>query len=318
MGRLWGCLVVLGWMVASLSYAAVEPTARAFARLDAKASYLRMDPKGTAIAYTDPDGANLRVVELKSGRIWKVTAKNSGGSHFWAPDGFRLFYRVLLPGEAGASSSVRSEVFAFDRALRRSLPIDRVGSSSGYLTFDPRDYRMQLLHERGILSKRLVFPDERLARWQAAQRTDRGKWLVAQNGVLWSTQAGYALRKMEESGGRVLSFDISPDGHSIAWASDDGKVYVSRDGAPARSIGYGRDPAWHPENMWLVYSGAIMVGNVAVSHDLRVVDEKGVSRWITRTQDSSERWPQWHPDGRRVICVMDRSPDLYAVDLDAR
>jgi hypothetical protein len=73
------------------------------------------------------------------------------------------------------------------------------------------------MSSNGIKTRRIYFPDERLARWQVAQRTEKGKWIVTQRGVLWVTQGGFAMRKLEDDGSPIESFDVSPDGSMIAW-----------------------------------------------------------------------------------------------------
>ncbi|MGQ4827607.1 hypothetical protein, partial [Enterococcus faecalis] len=90
---------------------------------------------------------------------------------------------------------------------------------TGYLSLDPRDLRLLLLGPKGIRTKHIYLPGERLARWQIAQRSDFGKWLATQQGILWVTQGGFAMRRLEDDGSGIDSFDIAPDGASLAWAT---------------------------------------------------------------------------------------------------
>jgi hypothetical protein len=57
-----------------------------------------------------------------------------------------------------------------------------------------------------------------------------------------------------------------------------------------------------------------MAGNKATGSDLRVVDHMGRGRWITQTQFSDERWPQWEVDRDGIIFTKDKSTDLYHLD----
>jgi hypothetical protein len=124
------------------------------------------------------------------------------------------------------------------------------------------------------------------------------------------------MRRMEaDEESRVSSFDLSPDGHSIAWATVSGKVFMSRDGEEPKFVGYGLDPAWHPVRPLLVYAGARRVGNVAIGYDLRVTDEMGSSRWLGSTE-AAERWPRWVNDGKRLVYARATSTDLYQMTFE--
>lgn len=286
-----------------------SPYIRATEALD----QMRLDPKGRFLAFTNTNGLGLGVIDTKSKQVFKVTSAQVGPSFFWAPDGYRLFYRELLPdGKDGRS--VRTVLKAYDAYLSRSVTLDEMPFPSGFLTFDPRDLRFHLMTEKGIRTKRIYFPDERLARWQVATRTETGKWLATQAGVLWVTQGGYAMRRMEDDGAKLESFDISPDGSTIAWATKSSKVYSSKNGKTPRFIGHGRDPQWHPTRPLLLYAGARMVGDKAGSYDIRVTDLHGTGRFLTTSQYSSERWPQWHPKGNQIIYTIARTTDVFVLD----
>lgn len=310
---------IMLWLAASPATATVKPVTTPFLRGTAALNHMSLDPKGRFLAYIGDDGLGLSVIDIKTRNIFKVTDAQVGGSFFWSPDGFRLFYREqsktppTSDGKA-ATNEVTSVVKAYDCALGRSVVLDEIPMPTGLLTFDPRDLRMHLMSPKGIRTKRIYFPDERLARWQVAQRNEAGKWLATQAGILWVTQGGYAMRRLEDDDTGLDSFDIAPDGDAIAWATKGGKIYMMRSGKPVTMVGYGRDPKWHPEKPRLVYAGARMVGNRAASYDLRVVDGNGTSKWLTSTQHSDERWPHWHPDGNQVIYTMSRTTDVFLVD----
>lgn len=283
-----------------------------YMRADNPLNYMRLDPKGRFVAYTADDKLSLSVLDLKSKAIYHVSKAHVGASFFWAPDGFRLFYRELVKEDQGGST--KSIVKAFDCALGKSVRVDELPYATGLLTFDPRDLRFAMLSPKGIRMKRIYFPDERLAKWQVAQRKETGKWLATQGGILWMTQGGLALRQLEDDRSGIDSFDLSPDGQSIVWATKSLKVYASKAGEKPSFIGYGRDPAWHPEKHLLVFSGARMVGNTPVSFDLRIADPQGSGKFLTATQFSEERWPQWHPSGQKILFTLAHTTDIYRMD----
>jgi len=173
---------------------------------------------------------------------------------------------------------------------------------------------LQLMSLDGIRTKRIYFPGERLARWQVAQRNEPGKFLATQKGIIWVTQGGYAMRRLKDDAAALDSFDISPDGNWIAWATTEGHIYASHNGKTPKLIGFGRDPRWHPEKPLLVYAGARMVGNHVINYDLRVADMKGGGRFLTSTQYSDERWPQWHPKGNQILYTIAKTTDVYLLD----
>jgi hypothetical protein len=306
-------LLALCALVQAAPASAVEVTTvtTPFVRADNALNRMRVDPKGRYIAYVGDDGTGLSVLDLKSKNIYRVSNAQIGASFFWSPDGFRVMYRELASRNG---VEVESELKAYDCVLARSVTLEKMPFPTGILTFDPRDLRMHLMSTKGIRTKRIYFPDERLARWQVAQRKETGKWLATQGGILWVTQGGYQMRRMEDDGSALDSFDISPDGETIAWATNKGRVYTSKAGKAPKFIGFGRDPRWHPEKPQLVYAGARMVGNTAVSYDLRVSDAHGNGKFLTATQHSDERWPQWHPKGDQIIYTIGKSTDVFLAE----
>lgn len=306
-------LLALCVMVQTSPASAVEITTvtTPFVRANNALNRMRVDPKGRYLAYVGDDGTGLSVLDLKSKSIYLVSSAQVGASFFWSPDGFRLMYREQSLKDG---AEVIGELKAFDCVLTRSVSLEKMPFATGILTFDPRDLRMHLMSAKGILTKRIYFPDERLARWQVAQRKETGKWLATQAGILWVTQGGYQMRRMADDDSALDSFDISPDGDAIAWATATGKVFTSSAGKKPKFIGFGRDPRWHPEKPQLIYAGARMVGNTAVSYDLRISDANGNGKFLTATQYSDERWPQWHPKGEQIIYTISKSTDVFLAE----
>jgi hypothetical protein len=112
----------------------------------------------------------------------------------------------------------------------------------------------------------------------------------------------------------VESFDLSPDGEWVAWATLGGQVYVSKGGESPKLIGHGRDPSWHPERPLLVFAGARMVGKTPINYDVRIADLRGGGKFLTATQFSDERWPRWHPNGGQILYTIAHTTDLFLMD----
>lgn len=289
----------------------LKPVTAPMLRLQEGPSHLRLDPKGRFLAYVKGNGLGLQIVDLTTKNVFEVTKAQVGNSFFWSPDGFRLFYRELKKDKVG---NISSELIVFDCVLSRNHTFDRWNYATGTLTFDPRDLRMHVLSANGIKTKRIFFPDERLAKWQISQRNESGKWLATQQGILWVTQGGFTMRKLDDDNSGISSFNISPDGQSIVWATNKSKIYVSTKGKKPISIGPGLDPTWHPDRSLILYAGARMVGNTPINYDLRISDTKASGRWLTSTQISDERWPQWQMTADKILYTIDKSTDIFAVD----
>lgn len=293
------------------SNVALKPITAPMIRLQEGPSHLRMDPKGRFLAYVKATGLGLQIVDLTTKNVFEVTKAQVGNSFFWSPDGYRLFYRELKKDKDG---NISSELIVFDCVLNRNHTFDRWNYATGTLTFDPRDLRMQTMSSKGIKTKRIYFPDERLAKWQISQRNESGKWLATQQAILWVTQGGFTMRKLDDDNTGISSFDISPDGQSIVWATNKSKIFVSTKGKKPTAIGPGLDPSWHPDRPLILFAGARMVGNTPINYDLRISDIKGSGRWLTSSQISDERWPQWHMKADKILYTIDKSTDIFAVD----
>jgi dipeptidyl aminopeptidase/acylaminoacyl peptidase len=289
----------------------LKTVSKPWVRVNQTINHLRLDPKNKFAAFIDSSGLGLKVLDLKDKAIYQVSKAQIGSSFFWSPDGYRIFYRELTKS---SDNKVVSVLKAYDCFLHQSVTVEKMDYPTGILTFDPRDLRMSLMSAKGLKTKRIYFPDERLARWQVAQRTDKGKWVVTQKAVLWVTQGGYSIRKLEDDGSAIESFDISPDGSAIAWATKNGEIYTNRGGSKSKFLDHGRDPKWHPDRLQLIYSGARMVGRQAVNYDLKISDINGSKRFLTSSQFANERWPQWNEKLGQIVFTKDKTTDLYVLD----
>lgn len=302
-------------MVALLSHAGLaattpntdeNPETKSWMKLDTGLTHIRPNIDAHYIAFIPNNAQGIRVLNLQNGKIMEPSGYHVGPSFFWSPDGARLFYRELRARNGKTYSQIR----AWDVVQNKNIEMESFDGSSGLLTFDPRDNRMLLMHEKGIKNKKLVFPDNRLAFWQTSQRKDAGKWVMAQKGATFVTQGGFAMQKLRDDDSGVESFDISPDGTAAVWATRSGRVYLSQNGSEPEFVDWGRDPRWHPERSLLVYAGGRMVGNKAADHDIKIVSPGGKGSFLTATQDASERWPAWHPDGKSIFYTKEGSREL--------
>ena len=292
--------------------AAVKPVPAPWLRLDGGIGHLKAGPRGKHLAFTDEKGMGLHYMDLRDRKIIRISRQKIGASWMWSPGGFRIFYRELV---RTPDHRIESRLQVYDIGRGTSMLLATLPSSSGLLTYDPRDMRLHLMHKKGILNRQIVFPDERLARWQIARRTENGKWVASQKGILRLTWAGFNMRRLDDDGSGVHSFDISPDGSRIAWSTTAGEIHVSRRDEPPVRLGYGRDPVWHPQKPLLIYAAARRVGARVISYDLRLVDHRGSGRYLTKTQSRSERWPRWEKEGRALIYTLAGTTDLYRMEL---
>jgi len=292
---------------------ASSPVASPWLRLPDAPANLSLNRQGTWLAFTRPDGSQLQLLNLETSNVYLVTPHVVGPSIFWSPDGFRLFYRKSFLSKG--SDQINSAIQAYDVSSHRWITVDQFPFQTGYLTFDPKDKRMYLMTPAGIRSNRLYSPDERLARWQIALRNTQGSWNATQTSIIWLTHGGLTLNALEDDLTGIESFDISPDGRSIAWATNKHRVYISREGAKPHFVGYGRDPKWHPNRTLLVYAGARRIGNRNVSYDVRLYDlSNNTGRFLTALHDSNQRWPIWCEKGQRIYYTRERSTDLFELE----
>lgn len=295
--------------VAETQASAHQPIAQPIIRTEGGMQNLSLSPNHRFLAFTNAKGQSLRILDLGSQDVIEVTEHKTGPGFFWSPDGIRLFFRELIRDGAAASS----DLSAYDTVLNQKLVLDHVSGSSGFPMLNPYDNTLTLLHEKGILQKRLEFPGERPAKWQKQKKTKTGSWVASQGGVLWLGELGLELKKMADDGSGLSSYALSPDGRRIAWATLAGKIYAAWEGEDVMLVGEGKDPSWHPYRTLLVYAASRKIGSLVYNYDLCVTDLRGITRWLTQTQDLAERWPVWL-DAKTLLYTADGTTDLFKLD----
>lgn len=290
----------------------IAPESKSWMKLDTGLSHIKPNINAKHIAFIPVGRLGVRVLNTQTGKVMEPSGRFIGPSFFWSPDGNRLFYRELSAQDGKTKSRIR----AWDVVQNKNIEMETFDGSSGLLTFDPRDNRLLLMYEKGIKSKKLLFPDNRLAFWQKSQRKDLGKWVMAQKGATFVTDGGFVMQKLKDDDSGIESFDLSPDGSTAAWATRSGKIFTSLNGANPEFLDWGRDPRWHPEKNILVYAGGRMVGNKAADYDIKITSPGQKGSFLTATQNAAERWPAWHPDGKSIYFTTDGSKDINIMAFD--
>ncbi len=141
-------------------------------------------------------------------------------------------------------------------------------------------------------------------------------------------EAGYEIRRLTDNAGTDESPSWSPDGRSIAFASDrdgtNGDIYVmDADGDNVRRLtnhtSQDATPSWSPDGRFIAFASS-RDGNP----EIYVMDASGSNvRRLTNdsaddgANDGAWDWsPSWSPDGHIIAFTSDRdgSRDIYAID----
>ncbi|HYX33327.1 MAG TPA: hypothetical protein VE954_09450 [Oligoflexus sp.] len=306
---------VLGWMFVlfflynPLVAQPLAPAVQPVMRTEGGMNHLSLSPNKKLLAFTNDQGQSLRIMDLATQEVIEVTPHRTGPGFFWSPDGVRLFYRELIREREG----IISELAAYDTVLNQKAVFDTLRGSTGFPILNPYDNSLFMMHEKGILQKRLEFPGERPAQWQKTKRTTVGNWVVSQSGVLWLGELGLELKKMKDDNSGINSFALSPDGRRMAWATKAGRIFAAHDGGDTTFIGDGQDPSWHPFRTLLVYAAAKKVGAQVYDYDLRLHNLAGASRALTKTPDLKERWPIWL-DATTLLYTGGKTTDLFRLE----
>jgi hypothetical protein len=278
----------------------------AWLRVEQGVHHLKSAQSGRFLAFVDENGHNLQVVDTQKKESLLVSPNSVGPSFFFSPDGHRLFFKEHY----SVDKNVHSRILAYDMGHGGYIPIKTVEHATGFLSFNPNAQRMNLYTKDAIISQKLVYPDQRLARWQLAHRTDLGEWVITPTQVLWLR--GPEVVKAYKF--NVDSFDIAANGQDLVFATKDQRIMYSKAGSLPSELDRGLDPRWHPHEKQIVYAKAQMIGEKLFQTDLALLSPSdGLIKKLTQTSERSERWPQWNDNGTHVLFAIDKSTDIHTV-----
>lgn len=287
----------------------LEAKGRTWLRFNEPFVGTKTSPNGAYLAYIGLDSDALKILDIKSQQVFIVSS--AVDSFVWSPHSQKLFF--VKQGKV--NNKVKSRVCVFDMSTKKTHLLAENKGPIGWLNFSKVDYKLMYLDHLGVLhSHTLIYPNNRVAKWQKAINS-RQSWLADKGGIHWvsfDTKKVKTVYKSDLEINQVASFSTSYNGNYIAWATKDNHIYVAFSNKRIQKIGVGKEPSWHPHAERLIFSGArLTVGSKIRSFDLRLMDEHGSLYWITKTQDLSERWPIWKHNGANFIFSIKDTTDLF-------
>ena len=308
--KIWRVSLLLILILPSYSLAVKKQIHKApFLRFSGDIHVPKINSLNTYLAFTDKNGFGLNIVQLTTGEITEVSKHKVSHSYFWSPNGYRIFYKEMYKEDDG----IKTEIKAYDLPLEKSISIDKIDGVTGSLSFDPRDFRFYIYHNKGIIRHQIQYPGERLARWQIALKNKVGYWISTDNSIIWVSHGGISMRKLNSGTATITSFDISPDGKSIVWADDNENIYLSEKGQDSVLLAHGLDPKWHPDGNYILYSHARFLANKVIGHDIRIMNKKGVGKFLTKTLGLDERYPVWLHKSSSILYTHKSGTDIFEV-----
>ena len=276
-------------------------------RLDHSLGHLKIADNNRFLALTDKDGTKLKIIDLSNLLVHEVAQGKIGPSFIWSPRGFRLIFREL---RYNAKNGVKSVLGAYDPKKNEVIILNSWKGYSGYISYDPEDAKLQILASSRILSHRILFPSYRDYRQiKVAAKT---KWLPTSKGIIQMDSSGHLLDLLNDDGSGLQSYSICSNGNNLIWSTKMGNIYWKSQDGPIQLVAKGKDPQWHPSKNWIVYAAAKSVGHQLIDYDLKILDlTSKVSRYLTKTQYSKERWPSWTHDSKIIYYTVEKTTDLY-------
>ena len=103
--------------------------------------------------------------------------------------------------------------------------------------------------------------------------------------------------------GNYIWSELSPAGDMLVFTkTGQGTFVCDLDGKIIADLGYAHAAQWSPDGQYLTYMKDLDDGSQYTESEIWIVTYDGSQSWkITETPDTIEMYPQWSPDGRRVI-----------------
>ncbi|MDP2955012.1 MAG: protein kinase, partial [Longimicrobiales bacterium] len=215
---------------------------RAFARP-------QMSPDGRRVAVQGGDGArtDIWLYDVATGASFRLTSSGRAISPAWSPDGLDVLFVAPTEGNRSALWKRRAD-----------------GSGDATKLFETSNLILQVAMPE----------DGRTIILEVVHENDNDI-------VVIEPGAGESVRGYADSPALETQPEISPDGHALAYVSDESgrwEVYVDaypRPGARLQvSANGGRNPRWSADGKWIYYleGPRLIAATVSPAPDMRVVD----------------------------------------------
>jgi len=103
--------------------------------------------------------------------------------------------------------------------------------------------------------------------------------------------------------GNYIWSQVSPAGDMLVYTkTGDGTFVCDMGGRVISELGYAHAAQWSPDGQYIVYMKDLDDGTQYTESEIWIVTYDGEGAWqITDTPDKIEMYPQWAPDGKRVV-----------------
>ena len=247
--------------------------------LDGNYSYPVFSPNGNRFSYTEKNGINLYIKELKVGgaSVRILNAKGLGNTTGWAKGGEAIYFKDRSNGIDWDVKEV--DVVSKNNRILPNIPYTAVFSALGL---------SDTLFYIGQQSLK-VYAEYGGKKWQITNK--EGQFYQA----LLSPNLTYLVA---HNGSQVQLFTV--------------------DGRFIRALGTGIATAWSPDSRFLIgFQDESADGQQITGSDLYLFDiEKDQPIRLTQSPDVFEMWPSWSPKGNKILFADDRNGGIYEGELD--
>jgi len=272
---------------------------------------LTEEKEGFICPVFSPDGQSIAMTREGWAGIWRMSSDGTGlkeltpdpGSGYqfaWSPNSRYIAYRTDAYVDGKRHFAIRvvdvktgnmEEITEFERFL--GTPRWVLGD--GTIVFETdRDGALAQALVVGLVSSQDTGEPDRLV---ATTSHDLQIWI--------SGPDGREKTLISDPQQRCFAPSVSPQGDRVCYTVLDGggSIAVARtDGSDQRNLGYGSNPCWSPDGQYLAYEVTADDGMTMTGSDLFLINVDGTDRTqLTDTPDLMERWPNWSPDGGKMV-----------------